>query len=226
MPESTVNCARCPYKSSERLCRTEDGKAPSFCPTRDKADVLSACLPEYDRPEIHEFARQAALQEADGYGNRDLGYARLRPIKTRIEEIIEFSQKMNYKRLGLAFCAGLANEAKAVEHLFSDHGFEMVSALCKAGRVPKERIGVTEDQKLDPSQFESMCNPIFQAYLLNDGKTEFNILLGLCVGHDSLFLKYADAPCTVLAVKDRMLCHNPLAAVYTMDSYYRGLKNN
>ena len=54
--------------------------------------------------------------------------------------------------------------------------------------------------------------------------TEFNILLGLCVGHDSLFLKYADAPCTVLAVKDRVTGHNPLAAVYTIDSYYRALK--
>jgi enoyl-CoA hydratase/carnithine racemase len=43
-------------------------------------------------------------------------------------------------------------------------------------------------------------------------KTDFNVLLGLCVGHDSLFLKYAEAPCTVLAVKDRMLGHNPLAA--------------
>jgi uncharacterized metal-binding protein len=226
MTDTNVNCARCPYKSSERLCRTEDGKAPPFCPTQNKADVLADCLTEYDKPEVRELARQAALQEADGYGNRDLGYARLRPIKTRMEEVIEFSQKMNFERLGLAFCAGLANEAKAVEQLLSEHGFEVVSALCKAGRTPKERIGITDDQKLAVGQFESMCNPIFQAYLLNDGKTDFNILLGLCVGHDSLFLKYGEAPCTVLAVKDRVLCHNPLAAVYTKDSYYRSLKNS
>lgn len=68
-----------------------------------------------------------------------------------------------------------------------------------------------------------MCNPITQAYLLNEEKTEFNILLGLCVGHDSLFLKNAEAPCTVLAVKDRLLGHNPLAAIYTAESYYRAL---
>jgi uncharacterized metal-binding protein len=49
-------------------------------------------------------------------------------------------------------------------------------------------------------------------------------LLGLCVGHDSLFFKYADAPVTVLAVKDRVTGHNPLAAVYLMDSYYSRLK--
>jgi uncharacterized metal-binding protein len=69
-----------------------------------------------------------------------------------------------------------------------------------------------------------MCNPVLQALTVNEEKTDFNILLGLCVGHDSLFLKYAEAPCTVLAVKDRVLVHNPLAAVYNIDLYYRYLK--
>ena len=69
-----------------------------------------------------------------------------------------------------------------------------------------------------------MCNPIFQAKLLNREKTQFNVLLGLCVGHDSLFFKYAEAPTTVLAVKDRVTGHNPLAAIYLSDSYYRKIK--
>ncbi len=60
--------------------------------------------------------------------------------------------------------------------------------------------------------------------ILNEAKTDFNILLGQCVGHDSLFIKYGEAPCTVLVVKDRLLGHNPLAAVYCAESYYRGLK--
>jgi len=70
-----------------------------------------------------------------------------------------------------------------------------------------------------------MCNPIYQARLLNNEKTEFNILLGLCVGHDSLFFKYAEAPNTVLAVKDRVTGHNPLAAIYLSQSYYQKIKN-
>jgi len=65
---------------------------------------------------------------------------------------------------------------------------------------------------------------VFQAFVLNDAETEFNIMLGLCVGHDSLFMRYSDAPCTVLAVKDRVTGHNPLAALYTLNSYYRALK--
>jgi uncharacterized metal-binding protein len=100
----------------------------------------------------------------------------------------------------------------------------VVSALCKMGRTPKESIGVRDDQKINIGCFESMCNPIAQAFVMNEEKTELNIIMGLCVGHDSLFLKYAEAPCTVLAAKDRLLGHNPLAAVYTIDTYYRSLK--
>ena len=70
-----------------------------------------------------------------------------------------------------------------------------------------------------------MCNPIAQAEILNQADTDFNVVIGLCVGHDSLFLSHSKKMCTVLAVKDRLLGHNPLAAVYTNHSYY-GLLNN
>ena len=55
---------------------------------------------------------------------------------------------------------------------------------------------------------------IGQAKLLEEG-TEFNIVVGLCVGHDSLFIKYSKAPTTVLIVKDRILAHNPIGALYS-----------
>ncbi len=97
--------------------------------------------------------------------------------------------------------------------------------MCKAGGVPKEEIGLQEDEKVHIGEFEAMCNPIFQAYTVNDAGTDFNILLGLCVGHDSLFLKYAKAPSTILAVKDRVTGHNPLAAIYLNGSYYRWVAN-
>ena len=66
-----------------------------------------------------------------------------------------------------------------------------------------------------------MCNPIAQAKLLNEEKTDFNIVLGLCVGHDTLFFKSSEAPVTVLAVKDRALAHNPLGALYLSDGYFK-----
>ncbi|MBN1999082.1 DUF1847 domain-containing protein [candidate division KSB1 bacterium] len=225
MSNEAPNCARCPYKPSERLCRNEDGKFPGFCPTRNMSELVEQSLKEYkNNLGICEFARQATIQEGDGYSNKGHGYEEIRGSKTRIEEIMGFAKKLNYKRLGLAFCVGLRKEAKIVEDIFSSGGFDVVSAVCNVGGISKERIGVNKDQQINPDAREAMCNPILQAMILNKEQTDLNVLLGLCVGHDSLFFKYADAPCTVLAVKDRVLGHNPLAAVYNADSYYRNLK--
>jgi len=224
MKNEHPDCAQCPFKVSERICRTDDGKAPLSCPTKNKASIIDESIKEYEKSDILEFAKQASIQEGEGYGDKELGYEHIKPIKPRILEVVEFSQKMNFKRLGLAFCVGLRKEAGVVGSFFSSKGFEVVSVICKVGRIPKEKLNVRDDQKIAVGRFESICNPVLQAMILNDEKTDFNILLGLCVGHDSLFFKYADAPCTVLAVKDRLLGHNPMAAVYTMDTYYRGLK--
>lgn len=218
------DCARCPFPAPERVCRSENGKGPGSCPTKKSADTVARSLSLYENPEIGRFARNAALQEAEGYGDRHLGYERVRPIKTRIEEIVEFSRKMGYRRLGLAFCVGLRQEAAIVADYFIHQGFETASAVCKVGRTPKEILGIGDDQKIAVGKFESMCNPVAQALLMNRAAVDFNVLLGLCVGHDSLFLKHAEAPCTILAVKDRVLCHNPLGAVYQMNAYYRSLK--
>lgn len=224
MTTEMAGCARCPFDTKQRICQTEDGKSPPFCPTKNYEPVMARALEEFNKPEILEFARQASIQEGEGYANRELGYEQVKPIKPRIMETIEFAKRMQYARLGLVFCLGLVKEAKVVENLLSNAGFEVVSALCKIGREPKETLGVSDDQKIRIGCFESMCNPIAQAFVLNSENTEFNIVMGLCVGHDSLFLKYAEAPCTVLAAKDRLLGHNPLAAIYTIDSYYRSLK--
>jgi uncharacterized metal-binding protein len=224
MTTEVAGCARCPFDTKQRICQIEDGKSPPFCPTENYQEVIARALEEFNKPEILEFARQASIQEGEGYANRELGYEQVKPIKPRIRETIEFAKRMQYARLGLVFCIGLIKEAKVVENLLTNEGFEVVSALCKMGREPKETLGVTDDQKIRIGCFESMCNPIAQAFVLNSENTEFNIVMGLCVGHDSLFLKYAEAPCTVLAAKDRLLGHNPLAAIYTIDSYYRSLK--
>ena len=165
----------------------------------------------------------ASIQEAECYINRDVKPYVLYPVKTRVQEIIEFSRKMDYSRLGIAFCAGLHPEAKALNDILESKGFQVASVVCKAGCTPKERIGIKEDEKVRVGEFESMCSPIVQAEILNQENTDFNILVGLCVGHDSLFFKYSRAPVTVLVAKDRVLGHNPVAALYTSGTYYARL---
>ena len=130
---------------------------------------------------------------------------------------------MGYKSLGIAFCSALILEARFLSQILEKQGFEPVSVSCKVGCSPKETIGIKEEEKIYIGTFESMCSPIAQAMILNEEGTDFNILVGLCVGHDSLFLKYSKAPCTVLVTKDRVLAHNPAGALYTMGSYYERL---
>jgi uncharacterized metal-binding protein len=224
MDQKLPGCARCPYELQSRVCQVEGGKAPPFCPTVNRDKVIALAIAELKKPEILEFAKQASIQEGEGYADRELGYERTRPVKTRLLEIIEFAGRMKYKRIGLAFCMGLYREARVVEGLLARRGFTVVSGLCKMGREPKETIGIRDDQKIRVGCFEAMCNPIAQALVFNEEGTEFNVVMGLCVGHDSLFLKYSSAPCTVFAVKDRVLGHNPLAAIYTIDGFYRSLR--
>lgn len=218
-------CASCRSDFHEKLCLSEKGRASKGCPTISAKDVLEKANVRYYEQDVKEFARQASIQEAECYANRHQRPYVMQPTKPRIVEIAEFASRMGYKRLGLAFCVGLAREAALVEGVLTARGFEVVSVVCKAGGTPKEILGITDEQKIYQGTRETMCNPIFQAELLNAQGTDFNILLGLCVGHDSLFFRYARAPTTVLAVKDRVTGHNPLAAVYLLHSYYRKVKD-
>jgi len=102
------------------------------------------------------------------------------------------------------------------------HGFKVYTVMCKCGSIDKVELGVPEDYKImGPGTFESGCNPILQAELLNRAGTDLNIIVGLCIGHDILFTKYSKAPVTTLIVKDRLTGHNPVISLYTI--YHRGI---
>jgi len=214
-------CAKCGVKV--KICRSPEGQGSSNCPTIHLEELIEKAKEEYIKPDIFKFAHEASVQEGECYINRDRKPFVPYPIKPRVQEICEFAQKMGYKKLGVAFCGALQNEAFILNQILEVQGFEVVSVICKAGRTPKEYIGIKEGEKVRVGEFESMCSPIAQAMILNEAKTDFNIMLGLCVGHDSLFLKYSEAYCTVLVTKDRVLGHNPCAALYTTGSYYARL---
>ena len=211
-------CALCSFKN--RACRVENGEGPPFCPMKHYKQVIERAVKEYERPEIREFARMASIQEAECYSNRHVKPYVLHPVKPRVQEICEFAKKMSYRKIGIAFCGGLHSEARVLTQILQAQGFDVVSVMCKAGCTPKEAIGLQDDEKIRIGEFEAMCSPIIQATLLNEEKTDFNVLVGLCVGHDSLFFKYSKAFTTVLIAKDRVLAHNPVGALYTTGSYY------
>ena len=178
--------------------------------------VLSRALKMYEADkELTGFARAAAKVEATGYMKW-----------TRVEDTIEFAHEMGYRTLGIASCIGLKREAAILESILKDNGFSVASAICKTGGVPKEKIGLKDSEKVSPGGFEAMCNPIAQAMILDAAGSQLNIVMGLCVGHDSLFYRTSKAPVTTLVAKDRVLGHNPVAALYNHQSYYRNKLRN
>jgi uncharacterized metal-binding protein len=217
--ETYPQCAKCGVPDREKICLTSKGRGPEYCPTIHNRQAIEKAKHLLSDPPTLEFARMASIQEAECYINRDRKPFVAHPVKPRIQEIIEFARKMDFRRLGIVFCEGLRREAGAVAGILEKQGFEVVSAVCKVGGVPKEEIGLREEEKIEIGAEETMCNPIAQAELMNRSQTELNILIGLCVGHDSLFFKHAEAYTTVLAAKDRVTAHNPLAAIYTIGSY-------
>lgn len=203
-----ASCAYCP--DTVRVCRHGELQGrPGFCPTRVDAESLEHGRRVYDDPRTRAVAVASAQVEAEGYCRW-----------SRVEEICQFAHKMGFRRIGIACCISFVDFAQTLSGILESHGFEVVSAACKVGSVPKEEIGLRDGEKVRPGGFEAMCNPITQATLMNQAGTDFNVLMGLCVGHDSLFLKHADALSTVLVAKDRALAHNPLGALVLADSYF------
>jgi uncharacterized metal-binding protein len=202
-------CAYCP--SSVRACRQGEAetKGPGFCPSKVDPATQETARAGYDDPETLRVARQSAIVEAEGYCKW-----------TRVEEIVQFAKRMGYRKIGIANCISFVDHAYVLTGILESHGFEVVSVACKNGSIPKEEIGLEDEQKVRPGRFEALCNPVAQAELLAAHGCEFNVVMGLCIGHDSLFFKYAKGLSTVLVAKDRVLGHNPLAALQLADSYY------
>jgi uncharacterized metal-binding protein len=129
----------------------------------------------------------------------------------RLREIMLFAAELGCRKVGLAFCVGLATEAEIVAEILSQE-FEVISVCCKLSGIAKTEFGL---EQIDADKaVEVMCNPAGQAQILNDAGTELNIVCGLCVGHDAIFNMVSKAPVTTLIVKDRVLAHNPVGAVY------------
>ena len=171
-------------------------------------DVINEAKKEYDDPLTREMVKNASIVEGLGYNQWP-----------RLRDTIEFLKLMKYKKIGLACCVGLSKEAKEISKILTNNGYEVMTAMCKVGSLKKSETGVAEEffpvSKTNYMIGNWSCNPVAQAMLLNDVKTEFNLIVGLCVGHDAVFTKYSEAPVSTLIAKDRALNHNPASILYT-----------
>ncbi len=205
------DCAACRVVA----CTAAPGTKPSpkSCPMPAEPELLSEVRTRYlEEPDLHRMALESARTEAAGYCR-----------STRVEEVMDFARRMGWEHLGIAHCAGMMEEAKAARDIFLAGGFRVSAVCCKVGSIDKDEMGLAECDKVHPGEFEPLCSPVGQAALLAEAGTEFNVVIGLCVGHDSMFFMHSKAPATVLVAKDRVLGHNPVAALYTSHTYYRRL---
>jgi uncharacterized metal-binding protein len=203
-----LTCTDCGTSS----CSKGDRRYPEFCLTTHLTDKeIEKIVDLYNNDEeVRKIAIAGAEVEGGFYGQY-----------TRVEEIMEFARRIDAKKIGIATCSGLMNESRIFAKILKGHGFEVYGVACKIGAIPKTKINIQEEYIRTPGA--SACNPVMQAKLLYKNRTDLNVVVGLCVGHDSLFYKYSKAVTTTLVTKDRITGHNPVAALYTAQSYYKKL---
>jgi len=186
---------------------------PKFCPMKTSPDTIRSATEKYEREEVRRIYIPATVTEKEAYEwVRGVCMA----VRPRIKELIEFGKLVHAHTMGVAFCAGMRDEASRIVRILEKAGFTTASVMCKCGGVDKTKLGVAKEYKIgDASKFEAGCNPVLQAQLLSDAGTNINVIVGLCLGHDMLFTMNSKAPVTTLIVKDRLLGHNPVIALYS-----------
>jgi uncharacterized metal-binding protein len=181
-----MNCLNCRVKSCQRAvsCSGE-----SF--------DLTEAMEEYHTDANQQVVQAAAEIVDDGRAG----------TLSRIEELIEFSKLMGYKKIGLAYCWGLTDLASAVRAVFKANGLRAVGVSCTVGGFRQSEVN--EKSGLPGAS----CSPLNQAAQLNADGADLAVVIGLCMGHDVLFTRAFQGDVTTLLVKDRPYNHNPLEGI-------------
>jgi uncharacterized metal-binding protein len=203
-----LSCSEC----GQLHCYRRDKKFPDHCLTEAADDTRIEAAMKVSRGDSLDARVARAAAEVEG-----LYYCKI----SRVEEVVAFAKRIDARRIGIASCLGLIEETKIFVKILRAAGLEPYTVLCKVGSIDKSDIGIPDKLKIQCGTFEACCNPILQAELLNAAQTQLNVIMGLCVGHDSLFSKHSDALVTTLVAKDRTNGHNPVSTLYTAKMYSR-----
>jgi len=179
------------------------------CPIKTSPDIQKKAIELYETDEFLKKSNIAATI-ANSQGS-----------VPRLKDTIEYAKGMGFRKLGIASCGALQTETKKTVEILHQYGFKVSSVCCPTGIDKKINIEIPEEFKRYSEKgynFDYVsCNPVAQALLLNKAKTEMNIIIGLCVGHDVTFTHLSEAPVITLIAKDRLIRHKPSE---TLDSFY------
>ena len=208
-------CAKCSGAYCSKMALEEINKTvlPEYCPMKTSEELIKSVIERYGQDNVKRIYVPATITEKEAYESvRGV----LMAVRPRIKELIEFGKLIHAKKMGVAFCAGMQDEAARIVAILERAGFSVASVRCKCGGTDKTKLDVAKEYKIgNPLKFEAACNPVLQAQLLNNAGTDINVIVGLCLGHDMLFTMNSEAPVTTLIVKDRLLGHNPVIALYS-----------
>ena len=199
MQESkTIQCHQC--RTNDCLNRYSNG-VPDHCQSLKFKGVIEASKQKYLKAPFAEIHLATAKVLRKG------GYD-----WCRVQQCIEFAKEFGVTKVGLAVCIGLIREGREFARFLSRAGFQVVSVACMVGAVEAQETGVPEEWS---STSGISCNPIAQAEILNEQKTELNFIYGLCVGHDTIFIMHSKAPVTYVVAKDAVTGNNPSAVLFS-----------
>ena len=129
----------------------------------------------------------------------------------RLAEVVYFALELGCRRVGVAFCIDLEEPAAILTGVLRRF-FEVVPVCCRVGGIVAPGGASNAEQA---PRGETVCDPSGMAWVLNEAKTDLNVLVGVCVGADCVFNREGKAPVTTLFVKDKSLANNPIGAVYS-----------
>jgi len=198
----TIQCHQC--KDNECLARYPQG-IPEDCQAQRFPEIVEQSKRQYLDPDDSGLHLAAAkVLKRGGYD------------WSRVQQCIEFARELGAKKVGLAVCVGLIREGREFARFLDRAGFQVVSVACMVGGLEPQETGIP-DEWANPLGIS--CNPIAQAEIMNREGTELNFIYGLCVGHDTIFIKRSKAPVTYVVAKDVVTGNNPGAVL--LSPYHR-----
>src|SRR4030043_712228 len=198
----TIQCHQC--KDNECLARYPQG-IPEYCQAERFLDLVEESKRQYLEPDESRF--QLAADKVLKRGGYDW---------SRVQQCIEFARELGARKVGLAVCVSLVREGREFARLLDRAGFQVISVACMVGGLKPQETGIPDEWV---NQLGISCNPIAQAEIMNREGTELNFIYGLCVGHDTIFIKRSKAPITYVVAKDMVTGNNPGAVL--LSPYHR-----
>lgn len=128
-----MNCTTC----EDKVCR----KQQTSCDR--ESFVKSELIKQYHDTSHSEIVKAAAELVDSGRAG----------TLSRMEEIIQFAKRMNYQKLGIAYCYGMEKQAKEIESVLIDEWFDVTAVSCSVGGLKQSEVNS------DSCIHKVSCNP-------------------------------------------------------------------